>query len=281
MNIKALLTILAFLALVLFASNWWCNNKGLCGCGTDSTSETAVTSATNTEDDGIIKFASNDLNAITGANWDKFRDSICNLVRGGKRLEITGYYATSETNKGTFLNLGLARADAIKKLFTTQCQGVNASRFTTVASLNDAIATVQSPFNASKLSVLDTVATPSAQGGVVITDSNNMIVYFPSGSSAKETNPEVDKFLTELGGRLKNSGQNAVISGHTDNKGNPAKNVTLSKERAEFVKSILVSKGGDAAKLITEGKGDAEPVGDNTTDAGRRQNRRVQIHLNN
>jgi OmpA-OmpF porin, OOP family len=280
MNIKALLTILAFIALVLFGSNWWCNNKGLCGCGTENATITDVSAATATTDEGIVRFGANDMNATTGGRWEAFRDSICNLVRGGKRLEITGYYGSSETNKSTFLNLGLARADTIKKLFLAQCSGLNASRLTTIAAIKDELNGASAPFEASKINVLDTIATPSAAGGVVITDSNNMIVYFPSGSSAKETNPEVDKFLTELGARLKTSGQTAVVTGHTDNKGNPAKNVTLSKERAEFVKTILTTKGADASKLTTEGKGDAEPVGDNNTDAGRRQNRRVQIHIN-
>jgi OmpA-OmpF porin, OOP family len=278
MNLKALITLVAFIALVLYGSDWWCKNKGLCGCGTDES--TAIVTET-ASDDGIIRFGNNNNNAILGSGWDNFRDSICNLLRGGKRVEVTGYYSATETNStpATFLNLGLARADTIKKLLA-QCTGINANRITTLAELQENLATASSPFNASKVQVKDTVATPSANGGVVISDSNNIIIYFPSGSSAKEANPEVDNYLTSLGAKLKTSGQTAVITGHTDNKGNASKNLTLSKERAEFVKNLLITKGADGSKISADGKGDQEPLGDNNSDAGRRQNRRVQIHLN-
>jgi outer membrane protein OmpA-like peptidoglycan-associated protein len=71
------------------------------------------------------------------------------------------------------------------------------------------------------------------------------------------------------------------IEGHTDNKGNPAGNVTLSEARANSVKAWLQAAHpgafpSDRFAAVT-GKGQAEPVADNATDAGRARNRRVVI----
>jgi len=68
------------------------------------------------------------------------------------------------------------------------------------------------------------------------------------------------------------------VQGHTDNTGTKAGNLTLSKDRADAVKTYLVEQGGIAAdRLATAGLGDTEPVADNGTEAGRAQNRRVVL----
>lgn len=74
--------------------------------------------------------------------------------------------------------------------------------------------------------------------------------------------------------------QQVMIVGHTDNTGDEAKNVALSQRRAESVKVYLVQKGVAEARISTGGKGSAEPIGDNATDAGRLQNRRIELRLN-
>jgi outer membrane protein OmpA-like peptidoglycan-associated protein len=68
-----------------------------------------------------------------------------------------------------------------------------------------------------------------------------------------------------------------TVVGHTDNVGAKPANLTLSKQRAEAVVSWLVSKGIDKSRLNAAGLGDTKPVGDNTTDEGRAQNRRVEL----
>jgi outer membrane protein OmpA-like peptidoglycan-associated protein len=68
------------------------------------------------------------------------------------------------------------------------------------------------------------------------------------------------------------------ITGFTDNTGNPSANVTLSKARAESVVNYLISKGIPSERFQSvDGKGAAEPVASNTTDAGKAANRRVEI----
>jgi len=71
------------------------------------------------------------------------------------------------------------------------------------------------------------------------------------------------------------------IVGHTDADGDNASNLELSRQRAEAVKNALVSVYQiDAGRLVTDGKGESEPVSDNGTSDGKAQNRRVEFIKN-
>ncbi|MGL4596805.1 MAG: OmpA family protein [Bacteroidia bacterium] len=69
------------------------------------------------------------------------------------------------------------------------------------------------------------------------------------------------------------------IGGYTDNKGNAALNQKLSSDRAKSVLDELVKRGIDAKRLESEGYGDKFPVGDNATEEGRAQNRRIAVRV--
>ncbi len=71
-----------------------------------------------------------------------------------------------------------------------------------------------------------------------------------------------------------------TITGYTDNIGSEAANLALSRNRAESVYNYLIAKGITAEYMQFEGKGEANPVGDNTTEAGRALNRWVELLLN-
>lgn len=75
-----------------------------------------------------------------------------------------------------------------------------------------------------------------------------------------------------------NTGIRVKIIGHTDSDGDPAMNLALSKKRAEAVKSFLSSEFKiDASRMETDGTGASNPVADNSTAAGKAQNRRVEF----
>ncbi len=71
----------------------------------------------------------------------------------------------------------------------------------------------------------------------------------------------------------------AQVVGHTDNTGQPAYNQTLSVNRAQSVVNYLAQHGVASQRLSAEGRGDTQPIADNSTEAGRAQNRRVEIYL--
>jgi OOP family OmpA-OmpF porin len=71
-----------------------------------------------------------------------------------------------------------------------------------------------------------------------------------------------------------------LISGHTDNVGDPLTNLTLSLQRANAVKGYLFSEGGvPLNRLKATGKGEDYPIADNTTKEGRAKNRRIEIKV--
>ncbi|NKF20953.1 OmpA family protein [Solimonas marina] len=69
------------------------------------------------------------------------------------------------------------------------------------------------------------------------------------------------------------------IDGYTDSKGSDAYNLKLSDARSKSVMDYLAAHGVDASRMTTKGYGEADPIGDNSTDEGREQNRRVQLKV--
>jgi len=86
--------------------------------------------------------------------------------------------------------------------------------------------------------------------------------------------------LDDLVGKVKDINLEVIIAvGHTDSVGGDTYNQKLSVQRAEAVKSYLVSKGIEKNRVYTEGKGEKQPVADNKTTEGRAKNRRVEIEV--
>lgn len=112
-----------------------------------------------------------------------------------------------------------------------------------------------------------------------ITSSGSCSIYgvlFDTGKASIK--PESDRCLGEVARLLKkNSSWKMRIEGHTDNVGSRAANMTLSQERADSVRSWLVSHGIEAARLTAKGLGDTKPVAQNSSESGRGKNRRVTL----
>jgi outer membrane protein OmpA-like peptidoglycan-associated protein len=119
-------------------------------------------------------------------------------------------------------------------------------------------------------------------GATVIREGEGILVKFDSGilfdtdQSALKTAARTN--LQNLAASLVNNPQtNILIVGHTDNTGTDAHNMDLSVRRAEAVKAFIAAGNVASSRLTTSGKGESEPIADNTTVDGRAQNRRVEI----
>ncbi len=85
--------------------------------------------------------------------------------------------------------------------------------------------------------------------------------------------------LNRVADLLKTKDFSLKLAGHTDNVGSDAANLKLSKDRAESVKSYLVSQGANPSRIEATGYGESQPISSNTTAAGRQNNRRVEFTL--
>jgi len=99
---------------------------------------------------------------------------------------------------------------------------------------------------------------------------------FVTGST--QLTPDSDKTVSDLSQVLKAYPSSQVLlGGHTDNTGNPQTNQTLSLDRANTVKAMLVNDGVEANRISTQGFGQERPVASNDTEQGRAQNRRTEL----
>ncbi|WP_231590792.1 OmpA family protein [Hymenobacter terrenus] len=87
---------------------------------------------------------------------------------------------------------------------------------------------------------------------------------------------DLDKLVAVL---QKHPDTNVLVEGHTDNAGSDALNQPLSERRAQSVANVITARGVAAGRIRADGYGSSQPVADNTTEAGRQANRRVEIAI--
>jgi outer membrane protein OmpA-like peptidoglycan-associated protein len=103
-------------------------------------------------------------------------------------------------------------------------------------------------------------------------------ILFDTGKS--DLKPQAQANLKQMAEIMKKYPENVLtIKGYTDSTGSASVNTSLSQKRADAVKNALVSSGMPADTISTLGEGPASPIGDNKTEAGRKQNRRVEIEV--
>lgn len=103
---------------------------------------------------------------------------------------------------------------------------------------------------------------------------SNIQFEFNSGILKTDSYPTMDKAAAAM--KIDPSIK-FVLNGHASAEGTDAHNMSLSVERATAVKAYLVNSGVSADNLTVKGYGDTKPLADNTTEAGRVKNRRVEI----
>lgn len=291
-----LLWLLVLLYFVL--ALWWysCSNCSTCGnAAIKSTDTTNITNSSTSNTVPIFNITDGNWNVTSGnhlrfgksgsvpvlnADITRSLDSLVAYSKAnpGKTINVTGFYASTETNNTSFENLGLARADAMKKWLIDK--GIPANVITTSSRLSDTLV-----FN----------PTDTLVGGIAIEMANSAqptvpastetlfeprTVYFNTAKNTLSIDNNLSSYLKQANEYLAtHTDKKLLVTGHTDNKGDNEKNIALSKRRADFVKAQLVKYGIAAERILTEGKGPAEPVADNNTDEGRAKNRRATIQL--
>ena len=112
--------------------------------------------------------------------------------------------------------------------------------------------------------------------GIAVTFESGVLFPFDSD----QVLPAGRENLRQLANSLRDYPETEVlIVGHTDSQGADDYNLRLSNRRAESARQFLVAQGINGARIRTEGRGESEPVADNSSDAGRAQNRRVEVAI--
>ncbi len=200
-----------------------------------------------------------------------------------RTLQITGLYSPDETNTGALSNLGLARANNVKNVFTAA--GVPASQIST-NSLNSPSLTFPGDsliggiaFSFSETTKADDQPTADKLTAVEKKLRDHpFVLYFAPNQHAIDFTSEQRENMSDLIYYLDHKpGSGVEAVGHTDNVGRRSENITLSRERAEFVRDYLSKNGISAAQVSVDGKGQNHPIATNASAEGKAKNRRVVI----
>ncbi len=112
--------------------------------------------------------------------------------------------------------------------------------------------------------------------GIQITFDSGILFDFDSSGLRPEARENLSTLATSL---QEYPNTELTVVGHTDSRGSDAYNQALSEQRANSAVQYLINQGISRSRITMMGKGETEPVATNETEAGRQQNRRVEIAI--
>ena len=112
--------------------------------------------------------------------------------------------------------------------------------------------------------------------GIKITFDSGILFDTNSSALRPASTADINKLATTL---KEYPDTNILVEGHTDNTGTDAINQPLSENRAQAVANGLTAQGVASSRITTKGYGSTQPVADNSTDAGKQANRRVEVAI--
>lgn len=110
--------------------------------------------------------------------------------------------------------------------------------------------------------------------GLVVTFASGLLFDFDSDVLRTESRQNLDNLASNLSSF---GDSKLLLVGHTDSQGTDSYNLDLSRRRSGSVARYLESHGVSTTRVETAGRGETEPIATNDTDAGRQENRRVEI----
>lgn len=202
--------------------------------------------------------------------------------QANRQLVITGYYGPGENNSSILGNLGLARANSIKR--SLMQVGAQSNQIDIASDQADPDCFKEDTLLLGGTFTFQAMAESSDRLAAILdsTQKNPVTLYFDTGADQINLTAQQRQKFTDIIYYLDNVPDAIVqVSGHTDNTGQPSTNRTLSEERANFVKNYLTSNGGIRnTRIESVGYGPDRPIASNDTPEGRALNRRVEVTLN-
>jgi outer membrane protein OmpA-like peptidoglycan-associated protein len=200
--------------------------------------------------------------------------TIC-IAIGTTSVIGTGCSSLTKTQKGAAI--GAAGGGAIGAII-----GKKAGNTAVGAIIGGAIGGTAGALIGKKMDKQAEEIKRTVPGAEVIAAGEGLIVKFDSGilfdTDKSDLKSEAMTNIANLATSMKNNPEtNIMVIGHTDADGTDTYNQALSLRRANSVMSYAIAQGIAASRLTPVGKGETEPIADNTTAAGKAQNRRVEI----
>lgn len=263
-------------------------------CQDQATGDSAATTTISTDSNLAqypITFRAGSAQPIAGDDFTQFRDSIINSLRGNDRLlQITGLYYENEVAPDTFVSMGFARADSVRRLFAGDLPpdrikvraqdlvGEMPSDTTTFPGVQLSILDPAAPETDGQpeTTQIDTISTDIP--GTAEAQPVRILVRFPTNSTERIVDPTAEAFLESVAERLQENERIRII-GHTDNEGSEAFNQQLGMRRAEAIRDALAEKGVSSDRISVESRGETLPVDTNDTEEGKQNNRRAEIRI--
>ncbi len=112
--------------------------------------------------------------------------------------------------------------------------------------------------------------------GIVLTLPEGLLFAQESDQLSNASRDNLRRLATSL---EKYPNTRIMIVGHSDSEGGTERSLDMSERRAQAIANLLVEIGVNRARITALGRGDAEPIATNDTDAGRQWNRRVEIAI--
>ncbi len=268
MKTRALIIIIVFLAWSVGSIRWYlCKIKGLCFA--EEKEIVAANIPEKKEAKGNLTFS----NSVATPEINEFSirtfDSLKSLTID--TLVITGFYLSGEKEE-----IALNRANNVKNLLLEN--GFD-NHIKLSSSFNNTPA--NGKFSAIKfLSITNKKGLSNATGDFKVErKQDKLIIYFPVASADPHTNKQLSKELKTFAESIADGKEQISITGHTDNSGTHEINLKYGKLRADAIKNLLVEYGVPSKKLLSYSKGESEPIAENSTKAGKKKNRRVEIRV--
>lgn len=120
-------------------------------------------------------------------------------------------------------------------------------------------------------------AAPDVPAREEVITTNKIHFGFNKSNIRPESYPVIESIVANIQHRPEV--QHVRVEGHTDSVGSDLYNQKLSERRANAIRTFIIGKNYPAAHIDAVGVGESAPIADNTTKAGRAQNRRVEFHL--
>ncbi len=130
---------------------------------------------------------------------------------------------------------------------------------------------------AKELATVEAAEIKRAEDGAIVTSLKSSILFDVDSAALK---PSALGSINRISDVIRQYPEDHVIVvGHTDDRGSDAHNQQLSERRAQAVRLQMVSRGVPASSVEAVGQGESSPVASNATEAGRAENRRVELHI--